>query len=74
MTSLQHTTSLMASAHANLDKIGYLRRVALAKHDTVGVIMLDVLAAQQYDILELLGARLAKACAANDATTMPGAA
>jgi hypothetical protein len=74
MTRLQHTTSLMASAHANLDKIGYLRRVALAKHDTVGVIMLDVLAAQQQDILGLLGARLTQFGAANDATTLPGAA
>lgn len=74
MSTLHNTTQLMATAHANLNQIGYLRRVALAKSDSVSVIMLDVLTAQQRDILGLLGARLVQHPAANDATTMPGAA
>lgn len=74
MSTLHNTTQLMAAAHANLNQIGYLRRVALAKSDSVSVIMLDVLTAQQRDILGLLGARLVQNPAANDARSMPGAA
>ncbi len=74
MTRLQNTTSLMVTAQANLQEIACLRRTAQVKHDNVGLIMLDVLAAQQQDILGLLGARLTQFGAANDATTLPGAA
>lgn len=74
MNRLQHLTSLMVTAQINLDAIGRGRRVALATRDRQGLLMLDVLASQQHENLSLLGARLVQHPAANDATTIPGAA
>lgn len=54
MKPIANATQLAARAHANLHAIGEIRRVVLARHDVVSVIMMDVLASKQHEILELL--------------------
>lgn len=54
MTQEEKIARLAAKAHAHLEQIHELRREAVANRDTVGVIMLDVLASKQHEILDLL--------------------
>jgi len=74
MTRLKKICDHMVECQEYLVLIALRRRAAIAQRDTVGVTHCDVLAAEERDRLAICGLRLAGYPAANDATTMPGAA